>query len=96
MPKADGKGRAAAFEIMLMNPAISNLIRENKSFRIDSTIQTSANQGMILLDDWLFKLYQAGTINFADMMTYAKDQGYLQRKVQEAGTGGAAGAAART
>src|SRR5580700_6590872 len=48
VPKADGKGRIAAFEIMIMNPAISNLIRENKSFRIDSTIQTSANQGMIL------------------------------------------------
>jgi twitching motility protein PilT len=95
VPKADGKGRAAAFEIMLMNPAISNLIRENKSFRIDSTIQTSANQGMILLDDWLFKLYQAGTINFADMMMYAKDQGYLQRKVQEAGSGGAAGTVAK-
>ena len=91
VPKADGKGRVAAFEIMIMNPAISNLIRENKSYRIDSTIQTSANQGMILLDDWLYKLYQQGTIDFAQMMGYAKDQGYLQRKVQEAG--GASGAA---
>jgi twitching motility protein PilT len=85
VPKADGKGRAAAFEIMIMNPAISNLIRENKSFRIDSTIQTSANQGMILLDDWLYKLYKNGTISFEQMMGYSKDQGYLQRKVSEGG-----------
>jgi twitching motility protein PilT len=92
VPKADGKGRIAAFEIMIMNPAISNLIRENKSFRIDSTIQTSANQGMILLDDWLFRLYKAGTIDFGQMMGYSKDQGYLQRKVQEDGGGPAAAA----
>jgi twitching motility protein PilT len=73
------KGRVAAYEIMLMNAAISNLIRENKSFRIDSTIQTSANQGMILLDDSLFNLYKDGKI------TYAKDVNYLSRKVQESG-----------
>ena len=88
LPKADGKGRVAGFEIMIMNPAISNLIRENKSFRIDSTIQTSANQGMILLDDWLFKLYQQGIIEFSEMMMKAKDPGFLQRKVQEAGAAG--------
>jgi twitching motility protein PilT len=85
VPKVGGKGRVAAFEIMMMNAAISNLIRENKSYRIDSTIQTSGNQGMILLDDHLFKHYQAGAIDFEAMMSYAKDQSFLQRKVQEAG-----------
>jgi twitching motility protein PilT len=85
IPKATGKGRIAAFELMFMNPAICNLVRENKTYRIDSTIQTSANQGMILLDDWLFKLYQQGVIDFTNMMGYSKDVGYLQRKVQEAG-----------
>jgi twitching motility protein PilT len=85
------KGRVAAFEIMLMNSAISNLIRENKSFRIDSTIQTSANQGMILLDDYLYKLYMADLIDFNNAMMFSKDQNYLQRKIQEAG-GGPAGA----
>ncbi|MCK6489178.1 MAG: type IV pilus twitching motility protein PilT [Planctomycetes bacterium] len=79
------KGRCAAYEIMLMNAAISNLIRENKSFRIDSTIQTSANQGMILLDDSLFGHYKAGTITFENMMAYSKDPAYLTRKVSEAG-----------
>jgi twitching motility protein PilT len=86
LPKATGKGRIAAYEIMIMNPAISNLIRENKSFRIDGTIQTSQNQGMILLDEYLFKLYKAGTITFEAMMEFCKDQGYLQRRVQEDGS----------
>ena len=79
------KGRCAAYEIMVMNPAISNLIRENKSFRIDSTIQTSANQGMILLDDSLYKLVQEGKITVENAMTFAKDVGYLTRKLTEAG-----------
>jgi twitching motility protein PilT len=79
------KGRCAAYEIMIMNPAISNLIRENKSFRIDSTIQTSGNQGMILLDDSLYKLFTAGTITYENAMMFAKDVGYLQRKIQESG-----------
>lgn len=83
VPKAEGKGRVAAFEIMTLTAAVSNLIRENKTFRIDSTIQTSASQGMILLDDWLFKLYKSGIIKFDDMMAKAKDQPYLQRKVNE-------------
>ncbi|MDA3962734.1 MAG: type IV pilus twitching motility protein PilT [Planctomycetota bacterium] len=87
LAKKDGKGRVAAFEIMIMSPAISNLIREGKTFRIDSAIQTSANKGMILLDDWLFKLYQQGVVTFAEMMSKAKDSAFLQRKVQEAGMG---------
>mgnify|MGYP001558627609 FL=1 len=87
LPKASGKGRIAAFEIMLMNPAISNLIRENKSFRIDGTIQTSQSQGMILLDEYLFKLYKSQQITFDSMMEFCKDTGYLQRRVQEDGSG---------
>jgi twitching motility protein PilT len=85
VPLASGKGRIAAFEIMLLNSAISNLIREAKTFRIDSTIQTSSNQGMILLDDWLYKLYMQKLITYDDMMLKAKDPSYLHRKVQEDG-----------
>ena len=79
VPKAGGKGRVAAFEIMIMNSAIAHLIRENKSNRIDSTIQTSRNAGMILLDDCL-NLYQQNIITFDDMMMKAKDQAFLQRR----------------
>jgi twitching motility protein PilT len=85
VPTADNKGRVAAFEIMLNSSAIGNLIRESKVFRIDSTIQTSGNQGMVLLDDWLFRLYKKKVISFEAMMNKCKDSAYLQRKVQEDG-----------
>ena len=87
LPTADGKGRVAGFEIMIQNPAISNLIRENKTFRIDSTIQTSASSGMILLDDWLFKLYKNKIVNYEEVMLKAKDRVYLERKIAEMNKG---------
>lgn len=54
--KRIGKGRAAAMEILLVNSAVSNLIREGKIFQIPSVIQTAKGQGMVLLNDALFKL----------------------------------------
>ena len=62
LPRASGKGRIAAFEIMHNTPAIQNLIRERKTNRIVSTIQTSAKLGMITLDDYLLNLYRQGLI----------------------------------
>ena len=62
LPRASGKGRVAAFEIMHNTPAIQNLVRERKTNRIVSTIQTSAKLGMITLDDYLLNLYRKGTI----------------------------------
>src|SRR5882672_603677 len=50
------KGMVAAYEFMVITPAISNLIRENKTFRIDSMIQTGKKYGMQLLDDHLWDL----------------------------------------
>jgi twitching motility protein PilT len=58
VPHASGKGRLAAYEILHCIPAVANLIREAKTNRIISTIQTSAKQGMSTMDDFLFKLYQ--------------------------------------
>jgi twitching motility protein PilT len=53
----------AAYEFMVVTPAISNLIRENKTFRIDSAIQTGKKFGMQLLDEHLLELYNAGKIS---------------------------------
>jgi len=61
LPRKSG-GRIAAFEVMLMNPAIANLIRKNETNKIQSTIQTSRRFGMITLDDHLLELYQQGEI----------------------------------
>jgi len=62
VPHASGKGRLAAYEILHNIPAVANLIREKKTNRIISTIQTSAKLGMITLDDFLLNLYRQGKI----------------------------------
>jgi len=62
LPRADGNGRVAAFEVMLMNPAIGNLIRKGETHKIQSTIQTSKRFGMITLDDYLLDLARRGEI----------------------------------
>ena len=61
LPKIGG-GRVAAYEMLVVTPAIGNLIRENKTFRINSAIQTGAKIGMQLLDDSMFDLWQAGKV----------------------------------
>ncbi len=61
LPKIGG-GRVAAYEMLVVTPAIGNLIRENKTFRINSAIQTGAKIGMRLLDDSMFDLWQAGKV----------------------------------
>ena len=54
------KGRVAAYELLILTPAIQNLIREGKTFRINSSIQTGRKYGMQLLDDHLFQLWKNG------------------------------------
>ena len=66
VPRKSGFGRVAAFEIMISTAAIQNLIRENKSFRITSAIQTGHKYGMNLLDEHLMALYRKGVINYED------------------------------
>ena len=66
-PRLD-KGMVAAYEFMVATPAISNLIRENKTFRIDSSIQTGKKYGMQLLDEHLLSLYQQKIISAEEAM----------------------------
>ena len=59
---AEGKGRVAAFEIMVGTPAIANLIREGKTFQIPSIIQTARKDGMQLMDQHLLDLLKTKRI----------------------------------
>lgn len=61
--RADKKGRVAAYEFMVINSAISNLIRDNKTFTIESQIQTGKKYGMKLLNEHLKVLLKDGIIN---------------------------------
>src|SRR6266850_5950114 len=54
------KGLVAAYEMLVVTPAIANLIRENKTYRINSSIQTGRKYGMQLMDDCLFNLWKNG------------------------------------
>jgi len=88
MVKADGKGRVACFEIMITTPSIQALIRDNKTFRITSDIQTGAKFGMVTLDSNLMALYERGMISYGDLITKAQDPQAILAKVQEEQGGG--------
>ncbi len=81
MPRCDKEGLIAAFEIMMMTPAIENHIRKGETFKIPSVIQTSKKEGMILLDDFLFKLYREGKIDRETAMDKCQDPRAMVQKL---------------
>ena len=83
LPRCDKKGRVAAFEIMVATPSIQALIRDNKTFRITSDIQTGAKYGMNTLDAHLLRLYQEGKVSYSEMMMKAQDVEGMQQKLQQ-------------
>src|SRR5213075_3011513 len=84
-PRIDTDGMVAAYEFMYVTPSIQNLIRENKSFRIDSDIQTGKRYGMQLLDDNLYGHFQAGRISAEECIDKSKNPGYMVDKMQKNG-----------
>ena len=84
-PRVDTEGMIAAYEFMYVTPGIQNLIRENKSFRIDSEIQTGKKYGMQLLDDHLWMLFQAGKIGAEEAIDKSKVPGSMVDRMQRNG-----------
>jgi twitching motility protein PilT len=85
LPRVDTKGMVAAYEFLVVTPAIANLIRDNKSFRIDSAIQTGKKFGMQLLDEHLWSLYSGGKIAADEMVDKAKNPTELRDRVHKLG-----------
>lgn len=81
--RKDKPGRVASFEVMISTPAIEALIRDNKTYRITSEIQTGAKYGMITMDAYLMALYEANQIGYEDLVTKAQDPGGIVQKLQE-------------
>lgn len=81
MPRADGSGLVAGFELMLTNSAIENHIRKNETFKITSVIQTSKTAGMVLLDDYLADLHAKGMITREMMLERAQSPKDLEGRV---------------
>jgi twitching motility protein PilT len=81
MPKASG-GLIAAFEVMVTNSAVENLIREAKTYQLNSVIQTGKKDGMVLLDDNLWDLYQAQKITRMEMFRKCQNSKDLREKFE--------------
>ena len=79
--KASGRGRVAAFEIMISTASIQNLIREKKTYRITSDLQTGAKYGMKPFDNSLFELYTNGLIRPEDAIAKAFDSDQMRAKI---------------
>lgn len=82
LPKADGTGRVAAFEIMIANAAVRNLIREGKTHQIQTVIQTGSTVGMLTMDASLLDLYKKRLIDLPTLKKYAVDIDLLMKQIQ--------------
>jgi len=81
LPRCDMEGVMAAYEFLVVTPAIANLIRENKTFRIDSAIQTGKKFGMQLLDDHLLEIFRAGKVSAEDVIDKARNAADLAERM---------------
>ncbi|MFP6575318.1 MAG: type IV pilus twitching motility protein PilT [Pirellulaceae bacterium] len=82
-----GGGRVAAYETLVLTPGIANLVRENKTFRIPSAIQTGAKHGMKLMDDALFELWRDGKTTREDVLKTAHTVDELAKRIVSAEQG---------
>jgi twitching motility protein PilT len=83
LPRADGRGRVAAREVMFVNPAVANLIREDKVHQVPNAIAMGSREDMVSLDDALGDLVDRGTIAFETAYPFfddAEKRGILQKR----------------
>lgn len=83
LPKISG-GRCAAYETLVVTPGVANLIRENKTFRINSAIQTGAKFGMNLMDDSLFTHWVEERVSMEDVLGKAQEPDSLAKRIANA------------
>tara|TARA_B100000902_G_C26655739_1_gene595941 strand:- start:188 stop:580 length:393 start_codon:yes stop_codon:yes gene_type:complete len=80
VPTNDGK-RALACEVMIATQAIRALIRENNVHQLDNYIKSGGNDGMILMDDSLIKLYQKGIISDSNLIRHAINPTQIEENI---------------
>jgi twitching motility protein PilT len=83
LPRIDKPGRIAVYEIMINTPSVAALIRDNKTFRIQSDIQTGAKFGMVTLDSYLMEKYAAGVISREEVVNKSQDPTTVIQKLAE-------------
>ncbi len=85
LKRVDKPGRVAAYEVMIATPSIQNLVRERKTYRIVSEIQTGGKMGMVTMDSFLMKLFRKGMIAFEDVMTYSYEPESVKQELAAEG-----------
>ncbi len=78
VPRIDGNGRALAMELLVNTPAVSNCIREGKTFMLPGVMQTGKNVGMITMDESLRRLYAQGIISRDEALFRADDKNQMK------------------
>ncbi|MBR0093595.1 MAG: type IV pilus twitching motility protein PilT [Lachnospiraceae bacterium] len=81
LPTADESARVAAFEVLHVNGAVRNMIREGKTHQLITVMQTNRRMGMITMDEAIIQLYQAGRINKETALQYAQEQDTMRMKL---------------
>lgn len=79
VPRADGRGRVLAMEILVNNPAVANLIREGKTYMLPGVIQTGRKLGMKLMDDSVADLYREGLITAEEAVYRAENKAPMRQ-----------------
>ncbi len=82
LPRQDGGGRVAVFEVLLANREIQSLIKEQKYFQIPSVMRSSRKEGMVSMDDAVYDLYMKSMIDSDTAISYAQDGVSMRQKVQ--------------
>jgi twitching motility protein PilT len=79
--RADGKGRVAAYEILIATGAVRSLIREQKTFQIASTMSTGRKEGMQTMDQHLIELVHKGTVKASEALKFSETPALLATKL---------------
>ena len=79
LPTIDRPGRVGAFEVMVGTPPVQSLIRDGKTFQLQSVIETSYKDGMITLEKYLENLYNQGRISYESTRMFRPDYQVTQR-----------------
>jgi twitching motility protein PilT len=82
IPRADGKGRVMAMEVLTNSPAVANTIREGKTFMLPGVMQTGKKLGMKLMDESLMELYDKGLISRDEAYGRSEDKPRMKQHLQ--------------
>ena len=79
LTRVDGQGRVVAIEVMIVNAAVRNMIREGKVHQVNNVIQTNASRGMQTMDDALVELFKKGLVSKSDILERCVDKDYVKK-----------------